>query len=354
MTSFYPLPEWYPQQAAVLIWPHPYSDWADTLENIEHTYLLLAKAISNRQLLLIIHFDHQHKELIKEQCARSECDMKAISFLEIETNDTWIRDYGPVLLLGNKEYKYLDFEFNAWGEQYPHRLDYLFSEKLFTLLKPICSYQRLPLVLEGGNLDFNNNAALLTNHTCTMRNNVKTKLTLEDLTKFLKQQLSAKHVLGLQVPALEGDDTGGHIDTLARFVSDDTIVYASTSEPFDSNRECLNILYEQLRQFRTPQGKPLKLIPIPMPKYDLHDNGGNKLPASYINFVYINNAMIIPTYNDEHDTIALKRFKDIHPDRDVIGVDATNLIQQFGSLHCATLNIPESFFDENRINSTQQ
>ena len=353
MKNFYPVPEWYPQDTAILVWPHRYTDWASTLESIEHTYLVIAKAIAANQSLLIIHFDHQHKELIRDQCTKFGCNLKTISFQEIETNDTWVRDYGPLFLLGNKSYQYLDFEFNAWGEQYPHRQDNLFAETLFNCIDTNqYEYCRLPLVLEGGNVDFDDNATLLTNLLCIHKNNLKSKLDSEELITILKEVLSVKKVLGLQVPALAGDDTGGHIDTLARFINNEVIAYASTSNPQDPNFECLNALYAQLTQLTTRKGAPYKLLPFPMPKNRILGMDGEILPASYLNFSFINGALLVPLYNDDNDAVALFEFRKACPDREIIGIDAGELIKQFGSLHCATSHIPAQVPNESRSSTT--
>ena len=188
MTNYFPVPEWHPQDAVILVWPHRYSDWASTLDSIEHTYLKLAKTISFYQPLTIIYFDHQHKESIIDQCLDFGCDLQKLKFIEIETNDTWVRDYGPLFLYGQDGYKYMDFEFNAWGEKYPHRLDNLFAESLYKQNKPSnCEYARLPLVLEGGNLDFDNNATVLTNISCIINNNSNSNLTTDDVLPLLQQ-----------------------------------------------------------------------------------------------------------------------------------------------------------------------
>lgn len=353
MERSYPLPEWHPQDAIVLVWPHRYSDWANSLEDIEHCYLALTKAIAATQSVLIIYFDHQHKEYIQDQCTSYGCNQKALKFLQIETNDTWVRDYGPVFLLGSDQYSYLDFEFNAWGEQYAHRLDNLFAESLYKAVNNNkCEYKRLPLVLEGGNLEFNDNATVLTNLSCIIRNNTGAKLKKDDLIATLKQTLSVKKVLGIEVDALTGDDTGGHIDTLARFIQDDTIVYAGTDNPSDLNYGRLNELQSQLMTLETRKNKPYKLARILMPKKAVLNYEGNILPASYINFLFTNNTIIVPMYNDEHDSLALQEIERLRPDRKVIGVDATELIQQFGSLHCATLHLPQNTLDESSFNTT--
>ncbi len=353
MEKSYPLPEWHPQDATVLVWPHRYSDWANQLESVEQCYLTLTKAIAASQTVVIIYFDHQHKESIQDQCADFGCNRQALKFIQIETNDTWVRDYGPLFLLGNQRYSYLDFDFNAWGEKYPHRLDNLFTETFYKVINSnTCQYTRFPLVLEGGNLEFNENATVLTNLSCILRNNTGTQLKVEDLLAELKQSLAVKKVLGIEVDALAGDDTGGHIDTLARFIKDDTIVHAATDNPQDINFTCLSSLQKQLANLVTRKHQPYKLVPILMPKNKIYNSDGNILPASYMNFIITNKSIIVPLYNDDHDTQALTTIQRLRPDRNVVGIDATELIQQFGSLHCATLHVPVNTLDETRFNTT--
>ena len=355
MNNFYPLPEWHPQSATVLVWPHRYSDWTSTLDVISATYVELTKVIAEYQHVIIIYYDHEHRDMIKAECTRNECNMTRISLLQIETNDTWVRDYGPQLLLGNQEYQYVDLEFNAWGEQYPYRLDNLFAESLFYhLANPsVCTYYRAPLVIEGGNLDFDSNASLLTNLSCIYQNNPAIKITKEDLINQIKKELSVKRVLAMELDPLLGDDTGGHIDTLARFISNDTIVYAHSQNKNDPNYAALKQLHKQLTQFKTGKGKAYRLIPIHNPVYDSDINEEDYPPSSYINFLFINNALIVPIYDNKKDADALKKFSDLCPDREIIGINANALLDQFGSLHCATLHIPEKVLNESRLSSAQ-
>ena len=355
MNNFYPLPEWHPQGATVLVWPHRYSDWSSTLDVISATYIELAKVIAEHQHVIIIYYDHEHRDMINTVCAKAECNMDRIRLLQIETNDTWVRDYGPQLLLGNQEYQYVDLEFNAWGEQYPYRLDNLFAESLFYHLadQSNCTYYRAPIVIEGGNLDFDSNASLLINLACVMRNNPTLKISKDELIEVIKQELSVKRVLGIELDPLLGDDTGGHIDTLARFINDDTIVYAHSQNKNDPNYATLKQLHEQLTQFKTGKGKAYRLVPINNPVYDSDISEEDYPPASYINFLFINDAVIVPLYDNNKDADALKKFSDLCPDRKVIGVNANALLDQFGSLHCATLHIPEKVLNESRLSSAK-
>ena len=264
--------------------------------------------------------------------------MQHISFIEIKTNDTWIRDYGPHIIFDSQSIKYLDIEFNAWGERYKYDLDNKFSEKLYSALcNPDMEYTRIPVVIEGGNLDFNSQGALLTNLSSIKQNNVREKFNDAELIKSLKSIFNVSQVIGINLPPIEGDDTGGHIDTLARFINDETIVYAATKNSDNPNFSCLEMLYKQLMAIHN---QSYKYIPLDIPSTLIKDQDGNLLPASYINYVFLNESLLVPLYNDPNDAVALKTYSKLCPDRKVIGIDASELIQQFGSLHCATLNLP--------------
>ncbi len=343
MNNFYPLPEWYPQSATVIVWPHRYSDWSHMLDDIQQTYVALIKAITRYQPVIVVYFNDAHKAAIIQLCVDNQCDMQCLSFVAIETNDTWIRDYGPQILLGATGHQYIDCEFNAWGEQYPWRLDNLFAEQFYEYLNTQrCEYHRIPLVIEGGNLEFDSQANLLTNLACIRLNNPNFSLSDEAIIENLRDLYSLKQVLSIDVPALKGDDTGGHIDTLARFVNDDTIVYSSTDDADNPNHSCLLLLKDQLMTLKNKQGKAYQLIPIPLPKTVFLNGDDDYLPASYVNFLFINHAIIVPLHQDEHDQVAIDRLSQACPERKIIGVNANTLVQQFGSLHCATLHLPEN------------
>ncbi len=316
------------------------------LDEVSISYLEMTHAISQVQNVIIIYFNHEHKLYINHLCSEYGCNMQQIIMIEIETNDTWVRDYGPQLLLGSKEYQYLDLEFNAWGEQYACRLDNLFSETFYkAAVSSQCQYHRTPLVIEGGNLEFDSNATLLTNIACVKRNMVKENTNTEDLIKSIKHELSVKQILTVDVPPLSGDDTGGHIDTLARFIDDNTIIYAACHDPDHPNHSCLLLLLTQLRTLTTKQGRPYQLIPLPIPKKLIELDKDTFAPASYINFVFINGGILVPMHDDEHDQLAIDIFTSVCPDRKIIGINAMPLLKQFGSLHCATLHIPENVIE---------
>ena len=286
--------------------------------------------------------------------------MAQTDFVHIETDDTWVRDYGPQILHGDQQCRYLDLEFNAWGEQYPCRLDNLFAKTFYQRMierrmldKRRCQYQSASIVIEGGNLDFDDNATLLTNIDCIKRNNPACKFTSQDIKQKLKRQFFLKKLLGVAVPALAGDDSGGHIDTLARFIDNQTIVYAACDDRNNPNYHCLASLREQLEQMTSVSGKAYKLIPLWMPRRLIAGHQAKCRPASYVNFVFINGAVLVPLYNDDHDLPAINTFKRMCADRQVIGIAANHLLKQSGSLHCATLHLPEKVMHENRSHSTK-
>ena len=347
VNNFYPLPEWYPQDATLLVWPHRYSDWSHMLDEISQTYLSLTQTITQYQRVIIIYFNDEHKQYITKLCSEYGCNMEKLVFITIETNDTWVRDYGPQILFGDTGYQYIDFEFNAWGEQYPCRLDNLFAENFFHYInEQHCEYYRTPFVIEGGNLEFDSQANLLTNIACIRENNPYLTLRDDDIIKKLTYEFSAKHVLTIDVPPLKGDDTGGHIDTLARFINDETIVFSYTYDENNPNQECLLLLEEQLKTLKNQHGRHYSLFPIALPKQVFLNEDDDYLPASYVNFVFINNAVIVPLYKDEHDQLALDSFTKLCPEKNIIGIEANYLLEQFGSLHCATLHIPENVLRE--------
>ena len=271
--------------------------------------------------------------------------MRNLHFIEIKTNDTWIRDYGPQFLFSNSKFKYLDLEFHAWGQQYCYELDNQFCKHLFGIFnQSAAEYTDVSFAIEGGNLDFNGDDALLTNFASIRNNNPQKHYTNEYLTELIISTFETKKLIAIDVDGLQGDDTHGHIDTLARFIRDDLIVYASTDNMYNPNYSRLKTLENQLHIHK---GDRYHLLPIQLTDKIIYNNNGQILPASYINFVFTNELLLVPIYNDDNDDDALITFKKLCPDREVIGINACELIQQYGSLHCATMHLPKYTIDEN-------
>lgn len=324
--------EWEPQEAILLVWPHQHSDWASKLDRIEDTYIDLVAAISRRQTVIIVAYDTAHAKHIADLifAHESEIEQQRCLFEIIPTNDTWVRDNGPVTLLAEDARMLLDFQFNGWGNKYDFELDNTLNNTLF--FSGIFEHSHLTeeqFVLEGGNLESDGHGTLLTNRhsiLCPTRNPGLSEL---QLTHRLQQVLHVDRILWLDIPPLPGDDTDGHIDTLARFCDEKTIAYSQCPERPE--------LEAQLKMLRTRTDEPYRLVPLPTPFFD-----GKPLdtPANYCNFLIINDAVLVPTYDDKNDELALNRIAVCFPNREIIPLDSCTLVQQAGSIHCATMQVP--------------
>jgi agmatine deiminase len=325
--------EWEEQEFIQLVFPHKDTDWAPYLDDAIDTFVNIAKAIQKYQKVLIVS---KNLPLIKSKFAKK----RNLTFVNIDSDDTWSRDFGGITVVQNGEYFILDFEFNAWGKKFEYKKDNQITRKLKLkgLLKGY-KHQSLKFVLEGGAIDSNGDDIILTTSQCLLENNRNPKLSQKQIEKHLMAYLGAKKILWLDYGYLAGDDTDSHIDTLARFVSKDTIVYQSCDDEIDEHYNELQKMEKQLKSFKNLCGKSFKLIALPWisAKYDEDD----RLPATYANFLIINKAVLVPTYKDKNDQKALDIFKDLFPKREVIGIDCSILIKQHGSLHCVTMQYPK-------------
>lgn len=325
--------EWEEQEFVQLVFPHKDTDWKDYLEDAIDTFVNIAKTVAKYQKVLIVT---KNTEVIKEKFVNK----KNLSFVNIDSNDTWSRDFGGITVEQDGRLFILDFQFNAWGKKFEYDKDNKITQKLKLkgLLKGY-GHQSIKFVLEGGSIESNGEGIILTTTECLMEKNRNPRLKKKQIENALMQFLGAKKVLWLDHGYLSGDDTDSHIDTLARFVNKDTIVYQSCDDENDEHYEELKKMEEQLKTFKTLSGKPFKLAALPWigPKFDEDE----RLPATYANFLIINGAVLVPTYNDKNDQKALDVIKSVFPKREVIGVDCTTLIKQHGSLHCVTMQYPK-------------
>jgi agmatine/peptidylarginine deiminase len=199
------------------------------------------------------------------------------------------------------------------------------------------------MILEGGNIDFNQQGDLLTNLRSFQTNSQYQNN--DEIAQHLKDVFSPRHLLALDLPPLQGDDTGGHIDTLARFINDDTIVYASCDDPYQADHSILqelkHQLEHQLQKHQSTHNTEYKILPMTMSSKTFKNIHGERCPASYVNFCFINEAVLVPQYDDEKDADAIQLLQQQLPMKKVIGINALALIEQFGSLHCATLHLPK-------------
>ena len=321
----YRLPaEWEPQSGIMLTWPHANTDWAPMLNEVTQTYEEMAREIRRREPLLIVG---------------------------PPTDDTWARDHGFICLIPNPslegersnygENLLLDFCFNGWGEKFPAQQDNAINRRLYEDGSVKGKYvDHLDFVLEGGSIESDGCGTIFTTSCCLLAPHRNQPLTREQIEERLKEYLYADRVLWIDYGHLTGDDTDGHIDTLVRIAPDNTLLYIGCDDPKDEQYEELRLMEEQLRTFRTTDGKPyrLKRLPLPRPIYD----NGERLPATYANFLVINGAVLCPTYaQPDLDAEALRIIGEAFPDREIVGIDCRSLIKQHGSLHCCTMQFPE-------------
>ncbi|MEM6846286.1 MAG: agmatine deiminase family protein [Bacteroidota bacterium] len=330
--------EWYPQSGMQLAWPHTDTDWRSTLEQVILCYQRLAYEISLRQKLLIICSDVNE---VKVRLAH--CDPTNISYFEIPVNDTWARDFSGITVLENGQPLLLDFQFNGWGMKFPANLDNQITRRLYKkgAFAPKVRCQPLKnFVLEGGSVESDGEGTLLTTEACLLSRNRNEHLTKEQVNIYLQETLGVHRILWLKNGYLAGDDTDSHIDTLARFVDSQTIVYVQCTDSGDEHYEALVRMEGELKQFRTDKGTPYRLIPLPMADA-MHNEEGNRLPVTYANFLIMNEVVLLPFYGLPQDEPAREMLQQAFPNRGIVGIPCEALVQQHGSLHCATMQYPE-------------
>ena len=339
-TIFLPA-EWHKQSAVQLTWPHAATDWKPILKDVIRCYLDMAKAISEHEELIIVTPEPEHVQGQLERALPAE-NMQRITLCQIPTNDTWARDHGFITLLAPDGFRLLDFKFNGWGEKFAAELDNQICRRMMELRVLDGKYEdHLDFVLEGGSIESDGCGTVLTTSQCLLAPHRNQPLTQAQIEARLLSSLHAERILWLDHGYLAGDDTDSHIDTLARFCTEDTIAYVQCTDPSDEHYTELRLMEAQLQTFRTMDGKPYRLIPLPMAKAT-YDEDGNRLPATYANFLIINGAVLMPTYgNPDNDIRAEEQLHKAFPHHDIVGIDCRPLITQHGSLHCCTMQFPK-------------
>lgn len=330
--------EWEPQQAVLLAWPHQDTDWAYMLPEVTDCYVRLAHAVARFAKLIIVA---PQTDAIRERL--SAIPEERIAFLDIVTNDTWTRDYGAITTLSTADGSpvYNDFCFNGWGLKFAANHDNLVTRKMvFSGLLAGRYRNELGFVLEGGSIESDGAGTILTTRECLLSPNRNGDLTRREIGRKLKSVFGAQRVLWLDHGALAGDDTDSHIDTLARLAPDNTIIYVGCDDPADEHFAELRAMRSDLRAMRSASGEPFNLVELPLPDA-IYDDEGNRLPATYANFLIVNNGVLVPVYNQpKKDRLACQIIRVAFPGHEIVPVDCRALIQQHGSLHCATMQFP--------------
>jgi len=325
--------EWYKQRAVLMTFPHENTDWADDLTASLTPFIRIAQAIAYATPVYVLCDN-------RDKISSMFCSTRNMSFIEIPTNDTWIRDYGYISIQENRETKLLDFNFNAWGDKFESTLDNsvnsILHKKGYMGTTPL---KTIDFTLEGGSIESDGVDTILTTSSCLCNSNRNGGLNKSQIEEKLKEYLGTKRVLWLDYGYLAGDDTDSHIDTLARFVSRDTIVYVKCRDKSDEHYDELSKMYNQLKEFKQSNQEGYNLIALPMPEAKYYNK--KRLPATYANFLITNSSVLVPTYQDKSDKLACQILKDIFPTKEIIPIDCLKLIQEGGSLHCSTMQVAQ-------------
>ncbi len=340
--------EWEPQDAILLTWPHAATDWNWILDEVTELYEALATVIAD-YADVIIAVPQAHVDEVRERLAAMDAPMEYIHIYACDSNDTWARDHGPITVQTEAGFTLLDFRFNGWGGKFDSSLDnqisrHLFAQQAFAL----ANLQSQDWVLEGGSIESDGRGTLLTTTACLLNPNRNPELDKAALEARLQATLGVRKINWLQHGYLAGDDTDSHIDTLARLCPNNVIVYTACDDEQDEHYRALKLMEEQLQGFSDADGNPYQLLPLPWPGVVLNDEGA-RLPATYANFLIVNEAVLVPIYDLPMDEDALEVVIQAFPGYDILGIPSRILIEQGGSLHCSTMQLPEGSVFENLL-----
>ena len=331
--------EWAPQAGVMLTWPHEDSDWRPFLAAVEPVFVRIAAEVARREDVLIACRDAALALRVRGLLAAAGVAAGRARLYAVPTQDTWARDHGPITVVRRGWPLLLDFGFNGWGGKFAADLDDQISRRLHALgAFDGAAMASIELVLEGGSIESDGEGTLLTTRQCLLSSE-RSGLTEAELTAQLTALFGLERVLWLGHGHLEGDDTDGHIDTLARFTDPGTITYQACDDEEDPHFAGLQAMAGELAAFRTLAGAPYRLVPLPWPRARFAADG-SRLPASYANFLIVNGAVLVPTYDDPADARALAAIAGCFPGREVVGIDCLPVIEQYGSLHCLTMQLP--------------
>lgn len=331
--------EFAPHDATWLSWPHKEASWPGKIQSIFPSYVAFIKELTKGERVCINVADEKMKDFATGLLLTGGVDLSKVSFFFHPTNDAWCRDHGPAFLinpLAQVKKVIVDWGYNAWGDKYP---PYDLDDVVPSL---IGGHYKIPvyhpgIVMEGGSVDFNGNGTLLTSTCCLLNENRNPHLNQAQIEKYLCDYYGVSQVLWVE-EGIVGDDTDGHIDDTVRFVSEDTVVTVVEENKNDENYQLLQDNLKQLKTLRLLNNKPLNIVELPMPDPVIYDD--MRLPASYANFYIANKSVIVPTFRCKKDDVALRIIQDCFKDREVVGIDSTDIIWGLGSFHCLSQQEP--------------
>lgn len=336
------------QSAMWLSWPHKEASWPGKLEEVYHPYSEFLLRVASHQKVNINVADGAMHHIALDKIVNSHYALKHpdldkvlenIVFYYHPTNDAWCRDHGPAFLINDemKTKAIVDWGYNAWGDKYP---PYDLDDVIPTLIGSKMGLQVFNpgIVMEGGSVEFNGKGTLLTTTACLLNPNRNPHLTQYEIEQYLIEYYGVEHILWLD-EGIVGDDTDGHIDDITRFVNEDTVVTVVEKNRMDDNYDILQDNLKLLKSMRLPDDQPLNIIELPMPGPVVYDD--QRLPASYANFYISNENVIVPTFRDKNDEVALEILQECFPDREVVGIDSVDIIWGLGSFHCLSQQEPD-------------
>jgi agmatine deiminase len=332
--------EWEPHRGTWLSWPHKVASWPGKFERVPAIFATLARHLAEHEEVHINVAGPAMEAEAAKALQAAGADPRRIFFHHHPTNDAWCRDHGPIFVHreagGRREQAILDWGYNAWGGKYPpYDLDDVIPRRIAKELGlPVIEPG---IILEGGSIDVNGRGALLTTEACLLNPNRNPQLDRDRIEGYLRAYLGVSHILWLG-DGIAGDDTDGHVDDLTRFVSPDTVVTVVEEDPADENYEPLQENLERLHGMTDQDGMPLRVMTLPMPRPLYQD--GQRLPASYANFYIANGLVMLPTYDPDRDDEAAATLQTLFPDRQIVGVDCTDLVWGLGAFHCVTQQWP--------------
>ena len=316
------------QSFTQIIFPHKNSDWIEYLDEAQENFINIINAIIKYQKCLVVCDNVQSVK------SRFEPNPN-LYFVEYQSDDTWARDCSALSILEDGDIKLLDFTFTGWGGKFEASKDNLLSS---SIQKHYSKEMRtVDFILEGGGVESNGNGLILTTAECMLNKNRNSDYTKEQVTAKLKEEFGAKEILYLNHGYLAGDDTDSHIDTLARFISQNQIMYVKCSDKDDEHYQELSLMEEELQSLAKEHN--FELIPLPMSEAIYFEE--ERLPATYANFLFVNNAILLPIYGVKEDKEAVEIFEKTFQDREIVPINCKTLIKQHGSLHCVTMNFPK-------------
>ena len=335
--------EWEQQQGLLLCFPHNGNDWPGKYAAIQWAFVEFIKKVAQVEMVFLMVADEKLQAKVIDMLEMAHVNISNVSFILHKTNRSWMRDSGPIIVKNGNNREAINFNFNGWAKYQNFQLDKHVPLKVSNYLNiPLtqATYDGKPVILEGGAIDVNGKGTLITSEECLLHPTIQVRnknFTKADYEAVFKEYLGITNVIWAG-DGIIGDDTHGHIDDLCRFVNENTIITVVENDKNSPNYKALQDNLKRLKNAVLENGEVPNIVELPMPEQIDFDQ--LVLPASYANFVILNNCILVPTFNDVNDRIALNIIQSCFPDRKVIGISAIDLIWGFGTLHCLSQQIP--------------